>query len=552
MQSLKLKSSLVSWVAVALVSGLSACGGGGGDDTPLSLQGLAAIGAALANAPVVAKCASGPQVSGVTQADGSFSLSLDGGQTLPCMLRVTQASPEVVLHSLATQAGRVNITPLTELVLARAAGQTPTSLFESFDVAQVRETADALPQAITGLGDDLVAAGLSRPAINPLTGIFAVGDAEDQILDAIGARLLANDLTLDTLVAQSTEGRLPGLAEPEPEPDPDPGSGGGTGGGSTGGGTGASTLFGRNKMPADVALLQGLSGTVKNYGSAEPVGTDCSYSYANGTLTVSAGSTTISATFNGNAEDRVNALTGDQARMQAADGAVSNGAPSGPGGSVVKFDFTVMGGGSPRLYEIAATTNVGGTLKGLLCRAQVGQIATTIPLESFTRSTGTLNLIGTYATNWLDLTLDNITAFVGTHTGLATGGGYYRSCTPAAVGRGCAASNLSNKACSIEVRTDGIVVLTVDGKSPTSALRLNGRTLDADIGIALTSPGDASTQEFVKGYKLNLPGGGFSGSDGYIRWVDASFYAGPYAVSFREIGPTGSGDTVEYACDFKR
>lgn len=522
----------------ALALTLVACGGGGASSP--SLQGLAATGAALPNAPVVAKCASGPQVSGVTQADGSFSLSLDGGQTLPCLLRVTQASPEVVLHSLATTAGRVNITPLTELIVARAAGQTPTSLFDTFDVARVRETADALSPAITALSDDLVAAGLSRPAINPLTGTFVVGDAEDQILDAIGVRLLANDLTLDTLVAQSTEGSLPGLAEP------DPGSGGGSGGG-TGGGTGTSTLFGRNKMPADVALLQGLSGTAKNYGSAEAVGTDCSYSYANGTLTVSAGSTTISATFNGEAEDRVNALTGEQARLQAADGAVS-----GPGGSVVKFDFTVMGGGSPRLYEIAATTNVGGSLKGLLCRAQVGQITTTIPLESFTRSTGTLNLIGTYATTWLNLTLDNITAFVGTHAGLATGGGYYRTCTPTAVGNGCVASNLANKACSVEVRADGTVALTVDGKSPTRPLTLVGRTLDADIAIALTSPGDATTQEFVKGYKLNLPTGGFSGSDGYIRWVDASFYTGPYEVSFREIGPAGTGDTVEYACFFKR
>ena len=73
-------------------------------------------------------------------------------------------------------------------------------------------------------------------------------------------------------------------------------------------------------------------------------------------------------------------------------------------------------------------------------------------------------------------------------------------------------------------------------------LELLSPARDADIGIALTSPGDASTQEFVKGYKLNLPTGGFSGSDGYIRWVDASFYTGPYEVSFREIGPAGTGD----------
>ncbi len=515
---------------------LTGCGGGGGSDSAVpELTGTAAVGAALSGASVTARCASGPDVTGTTAADGHFDLTLDGNQTLPCVLRVTGGSPTVTLHSLATDAGRINITPLTELILARAAGQTPTSVFDTFDPALVRQAASVLGQAVTALGDDLVAAGLNRPGINPLTGVFAVGDAEDQILDAIGTRLDANGTTLEALVAESVAGSLPGLVEA------DTGSGGGTG-----------TLFGRNKVPADVALLQGLSGTVKNYGAAEAVGTDCSYSYADGTLTVSAGSTTISATFSGDTEDRVNALNGAQVRMQAADGAASNGVPSAAGSSVVKFDFTTLGGGSPRLYEIAATTHVGGTLKGLLCRAPSGQIATTIPLESFTRSTGTLNLIGTYATTWLDLTLNNISAFVGTHTGLATGGGYYRSCTTAATANGCVASNLSNKTCSMEVKSDGAVVLTVDGKSPSHALTLVGRTLDADIEIALVSPGDATTSEYVKGYKLNLPGGGFSGSDGYIRWVDASFYAGAYTVSFREIGPAGTGDTVEYACDFRR
>lgn len=539
------RSALATTMSLAL--SLVACGGGG-DAAPSTphLTGTAAVGAALAGANVTARCAAGPDITGTTGSDGEFDLSLASGQALPCMVRVTGGSPAVTLHSLATASGRINITPLTELIVARAAGQMPASLFEPFSINQVEQTADGLPLAITAVGDDLVEAGLNRPGINPMTGVFVVGDPEDQILDALGVRLEENETSLETLVEQSAQGSLTGLAEPEPEPEPDPGSGGGTGGG-----TGTSALFGRNKMPADVTLLQGLSGTVKNYGSAEPVGTDCSYSYANGTLTVSAGSTTISATFNGDAEDRVNALTGEQARLQAADGAVSNGAPSGPGGSIVKFDFTVMGGGSPRLYEIAATANVGGTVKGLVCRAPSSQIATTIPLENFTRSTGTINLIGTYATTWVDLNLTNITAFVGTHAGLATGGGYYRTCTPTAVGNGCVASNLSSKACSVEVRTDGTVVLTVNGKSPTRPLTLNGRTLDADIAIALISPGDATTQEFVKGYKLNLPTGGFSGSDGHIRWVDASFYEGPYEVTFSEVGPAGTGDRVEYACFFK-
>ena len=86
---------------------LASCGGGGDSNpTPVpvapanpAITGLAATGAALAGATVTAKCSGGPSVAGTTGADGTFSLELAGGQTLPCLLQVVSGA--VTLHGLS-------------------------------------------------------------------------------------------------------------------------------------------------------------------------------------------------------------------------------------------------------------------------------------------------------------------------------------------------------------------------------------------------------------------------------------------------------------------
>ncbi|TXT39567.1 MAG: glucoamylase [Comamonadaceae bacterium] len=119
---------------------LSACGGSG-TSTPATpavptLQGLAATGAALPGAAVTAKCSSGAPIVGTTAADGSFSLSLSGGQTAPCLLQVVGGTPSVTLHGFATQAGRVNLTPLSDLVVSKALGSDPALAFAAYDAAK--------------------------------------------------------------------------------------------------------------------------------------------------------------------------------------------------------------------------------------------------------------------------------------------------------------------------------------------------------------------------------------------------------------------------------
>ena len=173
---------------------LTACGGGDSSSSAasatkpdLSLQGLAATGAALPNALVTAKCATGAPVTGTTANDGSFSLTLNGGQTTPCMLQVTGANPTVTLHGFAVEAGRVNLTSLTDLVVTRALGTDPAARFAGFTSATGDTIRAALDAAKSYVTTQLTALTGSTTATDIMTGVFKVGDADDKLLDNLGA-----------------------------------------------------------------------------------------------------------------------------------------------------------------------------------------------------------------------------------------------------------------------------------------------------------------------------------------------------------------------------
>ena len=184
--------------ALGAASLLVACGGGGGDVTspPASLTGIAATGAAIANAALTAKCASGATLSGRTAADGSFTLEFNG-QTAPCMVQVTSGA--VTLHSYANNAGRVNITPLTDLAVTRALGSDAATAFASYDATKSAKIRDGLETAKTYVKAESTAVAGSAPVGDMFTGVFKVGDADDKVLDALGAKLTATNKKIDDL-----------------------------------------------------------------------------------------------------------------------------------------------------------------------------------------------------------------------------------------------------------------------------------------------------------------------------------------------------------------
>lgn len=216
-------------LAAALCLSLAACGGGGDGDGPgngsattLTLQGTVATGQAVAGAQVQARCRAG---SGNAQAaaDGRFQLQIAGG-ALPCVLRATDPSDQSRWHSVSgsgpASSATVNITPLTEMLVARLAGQDPASYFDRFDPAQAasRLTGASLAAAQQELRQILSVAfdisPLSDFVARPLTAATAAnptgGDAHDEWLDQFGARLtrLQQGRVVLALAAQASTASL--------------------------------------------------------------------------------------------------------------------------------------------------------------------------------------------------------------------------------------------------------------------------------------------------------------------------------------------------------
>lgn len=151
-----------------------------------SISGLAATGAALGNAAITAKCASG-SASGSTAADGTFVLTLSDGQVAPCLLQVTKGT--TVLHSFAQTMGYVNVTPVTDLVVTKALGSDAATAFTSFNATTAATINGGLVAAKAYVKDEITAITGSAQSGDPMTGVFKVGDADDKVLDVLNEKL---------------------------------------------------------------------------------------------------------------------------------------------------------------------------------------------------------------------------------------------------------------------------------------------------------------------------------------------------------------------------
>ncbi len=124
-------------LSVALILGAALAGCGGGDDgDPGELPGSVTITGtaatviagsaptAIGGAAVVATCARG-DASTMTNADGTFSVTVTKPGVEPCVLQVFKAD-NFSLRSIATGSGNFNITPMTELLVQYVSAQIST------------------------------------------------------------------------------------------------------------------------------------------------------------------------------------------------------------------------------------------------------------------------------------------------------------------------------------------------------------------------------------------------------------------------------------------
>ena len=214
-------------LSFAALGALSGCGGGGGDAAPpppppppassITLTGVVARGAALANASVAVTCATGTGTA-TTTATGGYSVAISGG-ALPCVLRATSSDNALRLHSLApvgsSTSVTAHVTPLTELVVARLTGAEPATYVAGVSASTLANTvtAAAVTSAQASVASTLAAGGVNTSTAGDFfsgTLVAAApgttGNAHDLVLDALNARLTSASTTLAALTTTVANG----------------------------------------------------------------------------------------------------------------------------------------------------------------------------------------------------------------------------------------------------------------------------------------------------------------------------------------------------------
>ena len=206
----------VSFCAALVVSACGSDDGGGGpppDGGPITVTGTAATGMAIADGALEIRCTTGGATT-TTATDGTYSVDLPEDTELPCVLRVTLADGSMLHSVLASGTTVANVTPVTELVVARLGGQSAADYFDNFDNTAGTTLADddynygVIQSAVDVVVATLAAAGVDfGPDVvdSVLTGELIAGtgstpgNAYDQQLDVLGQKLAASGTTLATL-----------------------------------------------------------------------------------------------------------------------------------------------------------------------------------------------------------------------------------------------------------------------------------------------------------------------------------------------------------------
>lgn len=224
-KQIKLGLSLITAAVIA------ACGGGGGGGgtsttTPnvTTLSGTAAVGYPLVGATVTVRCAAGTALATTTtDSQGAWSVDVTG-QTLPCAAELTGGTANGVAntttyHSIALARGVMNITPMTDLIVANVIqSATPTTWFAGLATTPTNLNAIAQADVEASLQRYRTALPLitTLTSVHPITDSFTAtpGNSMDDMLEAIAqARTQVSSTHADDLAVAAAAGAIqPGAA----------------------------------------------------------------------------------------------------------------------------------------------------------------------------------------------------------------------------------------------------------------------------------------------------------------------------------------------------
>jgi hypothetical protein len=212
-KSLSLSVSLIA----AILAGCGGGGGGGSSSAASVLSGVAAVGAPIVNGDIQLVCATGASLSGVkTGSMGGWQVTLSG-RTLPCAAQVSGGTINgsvntTSYHSVATSAGTVNITPLTDLLVANLAGTAnPSTWFTGLGVnssALTTVTKAQVDTAITNLNAAFPTLPIYTVTNNPVTSSFTpvAGNGHDDMLSALRTSMSSSSVSYATLLGSAALG----------------------------------------------------------------------------------------------------------------------------------------------------------------------------------------------------------------------------------------------------------------------------------------------------------------------------------------------------------
>lgn len=214
------------FLAATIIIGalITACGGGGGSTASggggsgtITLTGVVAVGSPIVGGTVTLKCATGNSLTATTNYAGAYSITLSG-QALPCAAELSGGSingvPNTIsYHSIATASGTLNVTPLTDLMVANLTGAAPSTWFANpTTLSAVTST-----QVNTALTNTVTALGITTTlgANNPITTSFSAvnGGVMDDLLIAL-KKSLASGGTTNTYSLLLTDAAATGFTAP--------------------------------------------------------------------------------------------------------------------------------------------------------------------------------------------------------------------------------------------------------------------------------------------------------------------------------------------------
>ncbi|QND86907.1 Cytochrome c family protein [Chromobacterium vaccinii] len=206
-----------SVLALAVAFALTACGGdnshstsGGNAQTLGQINGTAASGSPLDNGSITIKDAQGHSITVQTDAQGRYSADLSQFAS-PTLLEATGliGGVPVSLHSVATQTGTVNITPLTDAILSMSSNTEANECFlnaavcaAKFDIAKLNQSQASLKTALAPL---MQTVGLDSRTDLLRTAFAADKTGHDKLLEMVevSAGSLAGTIRLQSKRAQT-------------------------------------------------------------------------------------------------------------------------------------------------------------------------------------------------------------------------------------------------------------------------------------------------------------------------------------------------------------